>query len=360
MMNLDEKAKLARKLTHALHQAPEHPELFTNIVKNTVATAGIHITDLSVTIGDLTIRLAEQLRDARRDAKPTFDTLIDMAGTKISLGKRPERALADVLGITVKTIEDHKRHGRVPRVWLETIKALPDLDETRAEFDADTQRVIELLTENGYTPATIQDCFRRIRTSRAGARQIDRIVYGSAGQFDAGELKGMGHDLFRDANDADRRFAIWLSTHLRTDTKIDAKALNSKQAEKLRTRFKREIEMRQSDPAYCRVAHAAELIQRPPRSGARSSGTDPFSDSRRLRSRLDNLFADEAPDRRNRRLAQLTGLDERHTLDLLNGANAVNEVWWNFIDDVESAIAGNKVEAVNGELSSLLGRMGIP
>src|SRR5207249_4326506 len=116
------------------------------------------------------MRLAEQLRDARRDAKPTFDTLIDMAGTKISLGKKPERALADVLGVTVKIIDDHKQHGRVPRVWLDKIRAMPDLDETRAEFDADTQRVVELLAENGYTPATIHDSFRRIRTSRAGAK----------------------------------------------------------------------------------------------------------------------------------------------------------------------------------------------
>jgi hypothetical protein len=150
------------------------------------------------------------------------------------------------LGITVKTIEDHKRHGRVPRVWLDTIKALPDLDETRAEFDADTQRVIELLAENGYTPAMILDCFRQIRTSRAGARQIDKIVFGSAGQLDTEELKRMGRDLFGSAQDAEPRFAIWLCTHLRTDAPADAKALNGKQAEKLRIRFKRETEMRRS------------------------------------------------------------------------------------------------------------------
>jgi hypothetical protein len=117
--------------------------------------------------------------------------------------------------------------------------------------------------------------------------------------------------------------------------------------------------MRQSDLAYRRVANAAELIQRPLRSGARSSEMDPFSDSRRLRSRLDSLFADEALDRRNRRLAQLTGLDERHTLDLLNGANSVNDVWWNFIAEIEAAVAGNKVETFKSEQSSLLRRMGI-
>ncbi len=358
-MNLDEKAKLARKLTHALHQAPDNPELFTTVMKNTIATAGIHLTDLSVTIGDLTNRLAEQLRDAKRNSKPTFDTLIDMAGTKISLGKRPERALADVLGISAKTIEEHKQHGRVPRVWLDKIKALPDLDETTAEYDADTQRVIELLAESGYTPAMIHDCFRRIRTSRAGARQIDKIVFGSAGQLDAEELKRMGRDLFGTAQDAESQFAIWLSTHLRNEGKTEAKALNPRQAEKLRARFKRESEMRQSDPAYRRVAGAAELIQRPARSGARSLESDPFSDSRRLRSRLGSIFGDDVPDRWNRRLAQLTGLDDRHTLDLLNGANAVNEVWWNFIDEVERAITRQTVETGNGEQASLLRRMGI-
>jgi hypothetical protein len=359
-MTLDEKAKLARKLTHALHQAPDNPELFTNIMKSTVATAGIHVTDLSVTIGDLTNRLAEQLRDAKRDSKPTFETLADMAGTKIGLGKRPERALADVLGVTVKIIEEHKQHGRVPRVWLDKIKALPDLDETTAEYDADTQRVIELLAESGYTSAMIYDCFRRIRTSRAGARQIDKVVFGSAGQLDAEELKLIGRDLFGAAPDAESRFAIWLSTHLRNDAKIEAKTLNPKQVEKLRARFKREIEMRQNDLAYRRVAQAAELIQRPLRSGARSLESDPFADSRRLRLRLDRIFADDMPDRRNRRLAQLTGLDDRHTLDLLNGANAVNEVWWNFIDEIERAVREEKSAAVvNAEQPSLLRRMGI-
>jgi hypothetical protein len=360
MMNLDEKAKLARKLTHALHQAPDNPELFANIVKNTVTAAGIHITDLSVSIGDLTIRLAEQLRDARRDAKPTFETLIDMAGTKMSLGKKPERALAEALGVSVRTIQDQKQHGRVPRMWLDKIRSLPDLDETRAEFDADTQRVIELLAESGYSPAAIQDSFRCIRTSRAGARQIEKIVFGSVGQVDSEELMRIERDLFGATHDTEQRFRIWLSTHLRTDTKIDAEALNPKQAEKLRTRFKREIELRQTDTAYLRVASAAELIERPLRSGSRSSDADPFSDSRRLRSRLDILFGDEAPDRRNRRLAQLTGLDERHTLDLLNGANAVNDVWWNFFTQVE-AVAGavNEVAAAKSEQSSFLRRMGI-
>jgi hypothetical protein len=184
-------------------------------------------------------------------------------------------------------------------------------------------------------------------------------VYGSAGQLDADELKQMQNDLFGAAHEGEPRFAIWLSTHLRTDTKMDSKALNPKQAEKLRARFKREIELRQSDPAYRRVAKAAELIERPMRSGPRSLGADPFSDSRRLRSRLDVLFGDEAPDRRNRRLAQLTGLDDRHTLDLLNGANAVNEVWWNFFTEIEAAATASKVDTPKGEHPSLLRRMGI-
>src|SRR5262249_14433422 len=161
--------------------------------------------------------------------------------------------------------------------------------------------IIELLAENGYSPAAIQDAFRHIRTSRAGLRQIERIVHGSAGQLDVEELKQMERDLFGDAPDAGRRFDIWLATHLRTDSKIDAKALNPKQAEKLRARFKRELEMRQSDNAYRRVSRAAELIDRPLRSGARSLGADPFSDSRRLRTRLDGLFDDGVADRKNRR-----------------------------------------------------------
>ncbi|MCP1829118.1 hypothetical protein J2R76_005818 [Bradyrhizobium sp. USDA 4532] len=357
-MTLDEKSKLARKLTHALHQAPDNPELFANIMKATVASAGIHVTDLSVTIGDLTNRLAEQLRDAKRDSKPTFDTLIDMAGTKISLGKRPERALADALGVTVKTLEEHKQHGRVPRMWLDKIRALPDLDETTAEYDHETVRLIELLAENGYTPATIHDSFRRIRTSRAGARQIDKIVFGSAGQFDADEVRRMGSELFGTGQDAVPRLAVWLSTHLRSDAKFDAKELNPKQVEKLRSRFKREIEMRQNDPTYCRVASAAELIQRPTRSGARSAESDPFTDSRRLRQRLDSIFSDDASDRRNRRMAQLTGLDERHTLDLLNGANSVSEAWWNFVDEVERALGRQRVRSPNEAEPSLLQRMG--
>lgn len=358
-MNLDEKAKLARKLTHALHQAPDNPDLFANVVKNVVAAAGIHITDLSISTGDLTTRLAEQLRDARRDAKPTYETLIDMAGTKISLTKKPERTLAEALGVPVKTIEDHKRHGRVPRVWLEKIRSLPELDETRAEFDSETQRVIELLAENGYAPAEIQDSFRRIRTSRAGLKQIEKIVYGTTGQLDAEELARMQRDLFDAGDDAQRRFGIWLSTHLRTNAKLDAKAVNPKQAEKLRTRFRRELELRQSDLAYRKVAKAAELIERPMRVGPRSSRADPFSDSRRLRSRLDCLFGDEAPDRRNRRLAQLTGLDDRHTLDLLNGANAVNEVWWNFFTELEAAATTRNVDTPTREQSSFLRRMGL-
>ena len=128
-MNLDEKAKLVRKLTHALHQAPDNPELFTNIVRSTIAAAGIHITDLSVTTGDLTNWLAEKVRDLRRDSKPTFETLLDMAGTKLNLGKKPERVLAEVLGVPVKTVQDHKQHGRVPRMWFDKVRSLPDLDE---------------------------------------------------------------------------------------------------------------------------------------------------------------------------------------------------------------------------------------
>jgi hypothetical protein len=356
-MVVDEKANLARKLTHALHQAPENPELFVNVVKNLVKSNGLHITDLSVSVGDLTIRLAEQLREARRDAKPTFDTLIDIAGTKLSLGKRPERTLSEVLGVSASTIEDHKKLGRVPRVWLDKIKSLPDLDETRAEFDPPTQRVIELLAESGYRPGAIHESFMRIRTSRAGLHQIEKVVHGSAGELRSEELMRMKRDLFSSAKDAERRFEVWLATQLRSETKTDVKAvyaLNPKQVERIRARFKREIDLRVSDPAYKRIATAAELIDRPVRGGARSVDADPFASSRRLRTRLDELFGDEVPDRRNRRLAQLTGLDERHTLDLLNGANAVNEMWWTFLNQVEASAKRDKIESAKSLQQSFM------
>ena len=220
--------------------------------------------------------------------------------------------------------------------------------------------MIELLAENGYSPRAIQDCFRSIRTSRAGARHIERIVYGSAGQFDVDELRQMERDLFGTAADAGQRFGIWLSTHLRTKSKINASALNPKQGEKLRARFKRELEMRQIDAAYRQVASVAELIERPSRSGTRSLRLSllliPGRSARALTGFLmmGRLFGGI------RRLAQLTGLDDRHTLDLLNGANAVNEVWWIFLAEVETAAApGTSIETPKGEHPSFLQRLGI-
>ena len=63
-MDIETKAKLANRLTHALHQAPNHPEVFTTVLGQTIRTAGLHITDLAITFGDLTNRMAERLREA--------------------------------------------------------------------------------------------------------------------------------------------------------------------------------------------------------------------------------------------------------------------------------------------------------
>ncbi|MBM1169921.1 hypothetical protein [Microvirga arabica] len=345
-MDIDQKAKLARKLTHALHQAPDNPQLFVNIVSQVTRSASLHMTDLAITFGDLTTRLAEQLRDARKDAKPTFDNLFDMASTKVPLGKNPNRVLADVLGVTTRTIEEHKKLGRVPRGWIEKIRSLPDLDETSSEFDVETKHVIEILSERGYSPQKIRDVFGRIRTSRAGLRQIEKIAHAEGGQLHVDELAQIGRELFGDRPQAERCLQIWLMTQLRVQSELPADrnpALSSKQVEKLRTRFKREKEFRQNDPVYRTVSLAAELIERPIRANSRSAAGDMTADPINLRSFLSRLFGEGAEERHNRYLAQLTGLDDRHTLDLLKGANRVCEAWWDFLHRVEGEVlhAGN-------------------
>jgi hypothetical protein len=80
------------------------------------------------------------------------------------------------------------------------------------------------------------------------------------------------------------------------------------------------------------------LIERPIRANARLSRPDLAADSDRLRLTLNRLFGDKIEDRHTVRLSQLTGLDERHTLDLLKGANGVGQVWWDFLDAVEAEI----------------------
>jgi hypothetical protein len=337
-MDIESKAKLANKLTHALHQAPNHPEAFVNIVRQVTGTAGLHITDLAITFGDLTARMHERLQAARRDAQPTYDNLRDLAETKICLGRKPERVLAKVIGVQTNVIEDCKRHGRVPRTWFEKIGAMPDRDEARAHFDAETVRVIRIISEAGYTPEDIDGIFQRIRTSRGGLKQIATIVHG---QNDlSAELTRMQRELFGEAREDDIRFRVWLSTHLRTrfdELSEPIHSLGAKQVERLRARFRREIRLRESDAAYLRVASAAELIERPLKANSRGGG-DPVEDSRLLRSRLDRLFGGETEERHNIWLAQLTGLDERHTLDLLKGANGVAQIWWKFLDAVEAAV----------------------
>jgi hypothetical protein len=202
-----------------------------------------------------------------------------------------------------------------------------------------------------------------VRANRAGMKQIANAVHGQDGQMDVDELRRMQGQLFGDKPDARRRFQIWVGTHLRflpeQPTDNLARILNTTQVERLRARFKREVQLRDSDVAYKRVAQAAELIVRPLRASSRAGHVDRMAESRELRVRLERIFADaieeragDQPERLNKRLSQLTGLDERHTLDLLNGANGVGDAWWRFLDAVEIA--------TNNDLPLLRQMGGIP
>ena len=337
-MDTELKAKLAMRLTHALHQAPDHPEVFVNVLQQTLKSAGLHITDVAVTVGDLTSRMVEQLRVARTDAQPTFDNLIDLAGSKMNLGRRPERTLADVVCVPVSDVEDCKRRGRVPRSWFSKIRAMPDLDETHVQFDAETARIVRLLAEKGLTPDQIHSGFQRIRTSRGGLKQVANLVHGESGRLGTDELARMQQELFGDQAEGDKRFKIWLATHLRVPLEQLSQPTqnwNTTQVERLRARFKRENDLRHHDHKYRGVSLAAGLIERPVRANARLGRADLAADSDRLRRTLNRIFADEADDQHTVRLSQLTGLDERHTLDLLKGANSVGQVWWDFLGAVE-------------------------
>ena len=340
-MDTEAKSKLATKLTRVLHQAPNHPENFATVVRQLLDSAGLHITDLAVTIGDdLNTRMAERVRAANAAAPPTFDNLLDIAGTKIPLGRTPDRALAAALAVSVKQVADCRQHGRVPRSWLDKIRSLPNLDETHAKLDAETARVAKLLAIEGFPPEEICGVFQRIRTSRAGLKQIANAVHGQEGPLTAQELTDMREGLFNSATDADDAFAVWLSTHIRA--KIAAldelpRTLNVGQVEKLRARYKREMELRRIDLNYRRVATAADRIERPLKPTARTGSTDPTADARRLRSEVVGLFGDNA-DRCASRFAQLTGLDDRHALDLLSGANRINKCWWDFLDEVRQKL----------------------
>jgi hypothetical protein len=66
MMDAEEKAKVVRKLTHALHQAPDQPANFAHALQQIIGSCGLHTTDLAITIGDTTSLLAKQLQAARR------------------------------------------------------------------------------------------------------------------------------------------------------------------------------------------------------------------------------------------------------------------------------------------------------
>jgi len=340
MIDAEEKAKVVRKLTQALHQAPDQPHNFANVPQQVIGSSGLHITDLAITIGDTTSILAKQLQAARRNAPPTYENLVDLASKKLNLGRHPERALAEVLGVPLRSVAEQKQSGRVPRGWFEKIHDLPDLDETRAYLDSETKRVVHILGQQGYSPEDIHNVFQRIRMTRAGVKQLASALHGTDGDVDANAVSRMREGLFGDRPNAEGRLKIWLATHARleeADTVDPSLGLSPRHSERVRIRYVREIELRRDDPAYRRVAEAAELIARPFRAKSRREKVDLLAEARELRLRLHRLFGDHLEDRLTVRFAQLTGLDDRHALDLLKGANGVGDVWWRFLEAVEHA-----------------------
>jgi hypothetical protein len=346
MRDAEEKAKVARKLTHALHQAPDQPANFAHALRQVIGSSGLHITDLAITIGDTTSVLAKQLQAARRNAPPTFENLVDLAGRKLNLGRHPERTLADVLGVPPRSVGDQRRSGRVPRGWFDKIHALPDLEPTRTHLDAETKRVVHILGQQGYSPEDVYDLFQRIRRTRTGIKQLASALHGADGDVDSA-FDRMRHELFGDRPDAEIRFKIWLATHARlegAETADPSLGLSPKHAERVRTRYAREIELRRDDLPYRHVAEASELIPRPLRAKSRRQKVDLSAEARELRLRLHRLFGDYLEDRLTVRFAQLTGLDDRHVLDLLKGANGVGDVWWGFLAAVEQGAAAAAVD----------------
>jgi hypothetical protein len=346
MMDWEAKAKLALKLSSALHQAPDNPENFATVLQKVLRTNGLHITDVEISIGDSARRMNKELQAARLNAQPTFANLIDLAETKINLSRNAERALAMALSVPLGTIQERKRAGRVPRVWLQKIQALPDLDETTVQLDLELKKVVAILAENGYSPDAISDVFSRVRITRAGGRQIAAVVHGVTSGFSAADLSRVGDQLFGARVDGDRRLHVWVETQLRVD--IDGldglnRVLNPRNVEKLQSRFDRELRMRQNDKAYARVALAAELIDRPRRWAKVDRGRND-RDPQGLRQRLQSIFGDGTDDGLSVRFAQLSGLDDRHTQDMLKGADGVTAAWWAFLSDVEKQLRASPVE----------------
>jgi hypothetical protein len=172
-------------------------------------------------------------------------------------------------------------------------------------------------------------------------KQITNIVHEQDDRLDLKQLEQMQRDLFGQHSDADKRFRIWLGTHLRTraNNVVNlAHQLSVGQVKKVRDRFRRELELRQTDDAYRSVSLAAELLDRPLKADGRRTRVDLAKESLRLKACLDRLFGREAHERHNIRLSQLTGLDDRHTLDLIKGANGIGQVWWDFLESVEAVV----------------------
>jgi hypothetical protein len=342
-MDQEAKAKLASRLSSALHQAPDHPENFANVLTKQLATHGMHISDLRITFGDIDSFMAKQLQAAKRNAPPTYVNLMDMAEPKLSLkGRTPERALADALGVPPSEVVEWKRAGIVPRIWFDRVHALPGLDETTAELSPEVKRVVEALFDDGFSPDEIHQVFVRMRTTRISAKQIE-VMQQQNVTIGVPEIGSMRDELFGRRSDRKKRMDIWLATHL--EEPVDsgtAPSLSKDQADRLSDRYRTEIRLRGEDPCYARAAETAELMPRPRRAlghRGRSSSGGAGSVARVLSA----VFGDQT-DAANR-LSQLTGLTPRHALDLVKGSNNLPDDWTEFLNAVAAQLRQNAVTA---------------
>jgi hypothetical protein len=336
-MDQEAKAKLASRLSSALHQAPNHPENFANVLAKQLATHGLHISDLRITFGDIDSYLAKQLQAAKRNAPPTFANLIDMATPKLRLkGRTPERALAEAIGVPPGEVMERKRAGVVPRIWFDRVHALPELDETTAELSPELRRAVEALADDGFTLDEIHQVVARIRTTRISAKQIASSLRQNV-TIAALEIGNMRDNLFGHHHDKATRMEIWLETHLKRPV-ADAVAplsLSSKEAGRLCERYKAEVRMRKDDNGYKRAAEVAELIPRPRRQvGHRGSSSG--GGAAAVSAMVAAVFGDQTD--AATRLSQLTGLTARHALDLVKGSNNLPDDWAEFLNTVAALL----------------------
>lgn len=350
-MDQEAKAKLASRLSAAMHQALDHPENFANVLAKQLVTHGLHISDLRITFGDIDSYMAKQLQAARRNAPPTYANLIDIAMPKLSLKARtPERALGEALGVPLSEVIERKRAGTVPRIWFERVHALPEPDETTAELAPEVRRAVEALADDGFTPDEIHQVFALMRTTRISAKQIT-VLHRQNVAFCVSETESMRDTLFGHRHDKDARMQNWLATHLKRPVAAAAAplSLSTKEADRLRERYKAEVRMRSEDNGYKRAAEAAELMPRPRRvvgHRGRSSGGGTAAVS----AILGAVFGDQSD--AATRLSQLTGLTARHALDLVKGSNNLPDDWIEFLDAVAVLLRHDSCE-VSTELASV-------